>query len=162
MGLLRHPFVNPNWWIGMSGCASNRAKMSRLILFSGNMALQRYSNAETEPKARCFWFSVMSETSHLSLCPFRLAGFFGNIRYHRREWWAIIFLNIDMASNQLDNSLAEYSPNVFAMAERAGNWGFRFLYILDKVPKEAVSNIIHASGLSPAKVLSSHLSWTLM
>lgn len=71
---------------GNGGVDVKESQNLHLMLFSGNIALQRYSSAEIEPNARCFWFSVMSEASHLSLLwPFKLTGFFGKMRYHRRE-----------------------------------------------------------------------------
>lgn len=60
----------------------------------------------------------------------------------------MIFLNTEIASSQLESSLAEYNPNSFAICDFKGDWFLRFLYIFESVPNVAVSKIIQASGLS--------------
>ena len=67
--------------------------------------------AVTTPYGFFFWMSVSGFKSHLSRWPLGLVIYLARLRFQRREWWAIMLRNIEIASSQLDNSFAGYGQS---------------------------------------------------
>lgn len=160
IGFSSHALVKPIIKIGMFWYEAKSSFISFLIVLFGHIALQRYKRQDITPNARLRWCSVKFECIHSFLWWLIFVGFLENILYHILEWWAMIFRKTEIASNQLESSLAEYKPNSFAILDFNGDWFNRFLYILDRVPNVAVSKIIHASGLAPDNVFLSQSGWS--